>query len=337
MGHALVATPGAELLHGTYPTPVERLDTLSTSHTTLWVKRDDLTHPVYGGNKVRKLEKILAAARARGKRRLVTIGAAGSHHVLACAVHGARAGFAVEAVLIPQRRTEHVVENLRADLACGATLGPVRWQAAVPLAVLVRVKSDTCVIPMGGSTVTGTMGYVDAARELAAQVRAGVMPEPDWIVVTVGSGGTAAGLAAGLALEGMTSRVLGVMVASPRPVVGAMTRYLARAAYRRAGGSNPRAVRGRLVLTGRYLGRGYGEATSAGDRAIERARDVGLGLDDTYTAKTFAAALDLIDSGNGTVLYWHTLSSAPKAPLLEGAPEESALGASLERLLRAPA
>src|SRR5438128_3131560 len=78
---------------GRYPTPVQRLDDLSTSSSELWVKRDDLTSDVYGGNKVRKLERILEAARAKGARRIVTFGTAGSHQALAMTVHGRRAGF----------------------------------------------------------------------------------------------------------------------------------------------------------------------------------------------------------------------------------------------------
>src|SRR5258708_3043157 len=100
---------------GVYPTPVERLEKLG-----LWVKRDDLTNPLYGGNKVRKLERLIPYAIEHGKNRIITVGAVGSHHVLATAVHASRAGLAVEAALVPQPRTDHVVENLRADLGQGA-------------------------------------------------------------------------------------------------------------------------------------------------------------------------------------------------------------------------
>src|SRR5436305_12444626 len=104
---------------GVYPTRVERLESLG-----MWVKRDDLTSPIYRGNKVRKLERLIPEALARGKKRIITVGAAGSHHVLATAVYGARAGLEVEAAVVPQPRTDHVVDNMRADLAAGATLRP---------------------------------------------------------------------------------------------------------------------------------------------------------------------------------------------------------------------
>lgn len=312
---------------GTYPTPVERLDALG-----LWVKRDDLTNPIYGGNKVRKLERLIAEADRLGKKRIVTVGAAGSHHVLATAIHAGRAGLGVEASLVPQRRTPHVVDNMRADLAAKATLRPARTFAGAALSMLWHGGRDAYLVPMGGSNVVGSLGYVDAVYELAAQVKAGEVPEPDAIVVTVGSGGTAAGIVAGLALANLETRVIGIVVASPVFFVSFWTRRLVRAVYAAAGGRDPRAVAGRLELVTSELGRGYGEPTPSGERALATAADHGLKLDLTYTAKCFAGALECVQSARfKNVLYWHTLSSAPLAPLLDGAPS---LPPSLDRLLR---
>jgi len=332
---ALVSPASADLVVGHYPTPVERIEALSRPKSALWVKRDDLTHPLYGGNKVRKLEHLLAEARRRGKTRVLTLGAAGSHHVLATSLFGARAGLAVDAVLVPQRNTGHVVENLRADLAAGATLFPVGSYATVPFGLLRAYRHTSYVIPMGGSNVVGSMGYVDAARELAAQVKAGVLPEPDVAVVTLGSGGTVAGLAAGLALAGLRTRIIAVVVAGPAFVTVAMARWLARRCYARAGGRDAALVRDRIVPTAKYLGRGYGEPTAAGARATEEAKEVGLVLDPTYTAKCFAAAQDVVRSESyANVLYWHTLSSAPMEPLLASAPAADSIDPRLRRLLR---
>jgi 1-aminocyclopropane-1-carboxylate deaminase/D-cysteine desulfhydrase-like pyridoxal-dependent ACC family enzyme len=304
-------------MKGVYPTPVERIQKLSTTTCSFWVKRDDLTHPTYGGNKVRKLEHLLADAKQRGKKRILTIGAAGSHHVLATTIFGRGEGFDVEAVLVPQRRTAHVETNLRADLAQGLHARPSRTWVGAALTTALRWRSDAYLVPMGGSTVIGSMGYVEAAKELEAQVDAGVMPAPDVIVVTVGSGGTAAGLCAGLAMTKLGTRVLGVMVAPPTSIVGGITRWLVRRCHRRAGGKHPGDALGRLELARDYLGKGYGEPTAKGDHAEEWAASVGLALDPTYTAKAFAAALDVTESGRyKTVLYWHTLSSAPMGPLL---------------------
>ena len=337
---------------GTYPTPVQRIASLSVAGAELWVKRDDLTSPLYGGNKVRKLEHVLAEARDEGAERLVTVGAAGSHHVLATTIYGRAAGFVVEAVLVPQPRTEHVVLGLRADLAQGLVPFPVRSWGAVPFVVAQRVLAGAHYVHVGGSSVAGAMGYVDAARELAAQVRTGAMPEPDLVVVTLGSGGTAAGLAAGFELEGLRTKVVAVCIATPPLVLAWTARTLARACVRRAGcgGREAEAAADRLIIDGRYYGAGYGHATSAGDEAMKvwaramspsGADPEGLPLDATYTAKTFAAALDLLKSGETatpkTILYWHTLSSAPMDPLLRGgpnaAPAEEDLAPRLRRLL----
>src|SRR4051794_27425231 len=122
---------------GTYPTPLEQLAPLG-----LWVKRDDLVSPLYGGNKVRKLERFLGDARAAGKTRILTMGAAGSHQVVATALYGRREGFEVEAVLVPQPGTDHARRNLRVALAQG--LEPVvasSWPAG-PALVATRLRRD---------------------------------------------------------------------------------------------------------------------------------------------------------------------------------------------------
>ncbi|WP_394822118.1 1-aminocyclopropane-1-carboxylate deaminase/D-cysteine desulfhydrase [Pendulispora albinea] len=330
-------------LNPNYPTPVEHLPRLSrvpdasssaracdarrASHACqLWVKREDVTHPLYGGNKVRKLERLLAVAKARAADRIVTVGAGGSHQVLATALFGRQAGFEVEAVLLPQPRSDHALLNLRASLAQGAHVFPVSSYAAAPLAIVRRLGRDALFIPVGGSNYLGTLGYVDAAREIAEQIRSGAMPEPDVAVVTLGSGGTAAGLAAGFAAAGLKTEVLGVAVTPPGWGIALMARWLAW----RCGHL---AIRFRV--TSRYLGAGYGHRTAWGDRATALAQGSGLTLDPTYTAKTFAAVLDLVDSGRYRhVLYVHTLSSAPMAPLLAGAPEEQELAPELVRLFR---
>ena len=318
------------------PTRVELLPTLSGPGSALWIKHDDASGLPYGGNKVRKLEHVLAEARARGARRLVTVGAVGSHHVLATTVYGRAAGFEVEAILVPQPRTAHVVANIRAGLGAGLHAIPAGSYAMVPFRVAPRLLARaTYFVTLGGSSVTGSMGYVDAARELAGQVRAGELPEPDVVVVALGSGGTAAGLAAGLHLEGLRSRVVGVCVSQPAWFLGVMARSLARGCVRRAGGRvSARALSDRLESDGRYVGPGYGHATEKGQRALTVAAGVGITLDPTYTAKAFAAALDRVYAGGArTVLYWHTLSSAPMAPLLAGAPTDEEIDPRVRRLL----
>jgi D-cysteine desulfhydrase len=318
------------LSFGNYPTAVELLAPLSSAATALWVKHDDQTNPIYGGNKVRKIGRLLSDAQARGKNSVVTIGAVGSHHVLTTGIFGRAAGMQVEAVVVGQPRTEHVLENVRADIAQGVRLYPASNYAHAAALLARCVLNGAYYIPAGGSNRIGAQAFVDAASELSGQVRRGEMPEPDLLVVAMGSGGTAAGLAAGLAKEGLRTKVLAVTVAEPAWFVERSVRALALECAER---SLRESVRARLEQTRAYLGRGYGYATEAGTRATCEAAKVGLALDPTYTAKAFAAALDRVQSGSErTILYWHTLSSAPMAPLLASAPIEDALDARLLRL-----
>jgi 1-aminocyclopropane-1-carboxylate deaminase/D-cysteine desulfhydrase-like pyridoxal-dependent ACC family enzyme len=294
----------------------------------LFIKRDDVTSTTYGGNKVRKLERFLPAARDAGKERLVTIGAAGSHQVLATAIFGVAAGFAVEAVLVPQPATPHGETNLRVAIARG--LRPVvasTWPSA-PAVLATRIGRDAYVIPLGGSNALGSLGFVDAARELAAQIEAGLLPEPDAVVVAMGSGGTAAGLAVGFEGLGLRTRVVGVAISAPMSVLGMMARHVARRTAERVGLSRGAAVRAaaRIEVDRRWLGRGYGYSTPDVDAAMREAarltRGEPLRLEPTYTGKAFAAALDRSRTSD-RVLYWHTLSAVrPSADELPELPRE---------------
>lgn len=321
---------------GTYPTPVVALNNAAAAAgvRALYCKRDDLTSDVYGGNKVRKLERLLEEARAKGARKIVTAGAAGSHHVLATAIFGARAGFEVEAVLAPQTATAHAEEVARVVSSLGIATFPVRSFAAIPIAIAKRVASrKTFLIQPGGSSVSGTMAYVDAATELREQIDRGDAPRPTTIVVALGSGGTAAGLLVGLEREGLLVgsdgkppiEVVAVQVVDPPFGSAAATLALALSVRRRLGAGLSRSVVARMSRSLRivraFRGPGYGTPTREGERATELAALDGIGLDPTYTAKTFAAALAEAAARPGPVLFWHTLSAvAPFERLLETAP-----------------
>ena len=304
------------------PTPVERL---ALGDAVLWVKRDDRSGAEYGGNKVRKLEFLLGAARAAGVPRLATAGAAGSHHCLATTVYGRRHGFDLTLVLFPQPVTAHVREVLAAVAARGAAIRPVPRMELVPAGLLRErlrhLRRGCAVIPPGGSSPEGTLGYVSAGLELAEQVEAGEMPAPDSIHVAAGTLGTAVGIAIGLEMAGLPARVhavrvVGRLVANPRTLRGLVRRTLERLSS--AGGAVPAASRvlARIELSGTHLGAGYGVPTEAGETAIREAREIGLVLDSTYTGKVAAAALAAARAELGQVhLYWHTLSaSTPPVP-----------------------
>lgn len=347
----MTTTPPVENI-GHYPTPVFRADALCSDGAELWIKNDGVVNDVYGGNKVRKLELVLADALQRGARRIVTVGAFGSHHVLATTVFARQRGLGVAAVLCPQPWTEHAEATLRAGLGLGLEVVTAGLMARVPLHVPRLLRRGDYFVPPGGSSVLGTLGYLRAVRELVGQIRAGELPEPDVIVAPLGSGGTVAGLLAGVRREGLHSQVIGVQVAVGRMVSEAMALTLAWAALRREGmaGSGLGLAR-RLELDDSHRGRGYGWPTPAGERASQLASRAGLQLDPTYTAKTFAKSLELVgspgparDGGRAPgrkarkpgqpfrVLYWHTLSAAPLEPLLSRGPASGELPATLRDL-----
>lgn len=329
------------------PTAVEHLPSVSTwAGAEIWVKRDDRTAVAYGGNKVRKLEYLLGEAFAERADTLITSGAAGSHHALATAIFGAAQGFAVHAVLMPQRYSAHVEEQLRATLAAGAQLHPVRSGALLlpavqALAARTKLRGRRpFVIPTGGSSTTGVLGSVEAGLELARQMEAGVLPEPDALVLALGTGGTIAGLAVGLAAAGVTARVIGARVV-PRALVSQtrINAMIARAVYRLRMLDDrfpdvSAAARKLVLIDHEEYGGGYGEPTSSGRNAERIAREhAGITLDQTYTAKAFASTLRHArgDYAGGRLLYVHTLSSADMRPSIEGAPT---LPTSLVRLFR---
>jgi 1-aminocyclopropane-1-carboxylate deaminase/D-cysteine desulfhydrase-like pyridoxal-dependent ACC family enzyme len=327
--------PPAPLSLGRYPTPVFRADALSRAGAELWVKNDGVSAEPYGGNKVRKLELVLADAARRGARRIVTTGAGGSHHVLATAVYARAIGVPVLAVLCPQPWTSHAEATLRASLGHGIDVRVVGSMSAVPLGIAAALRRGDYFVPAGGSSRLGTLGYARAVAELAGQIRSGELPEPDVIVVPFGSGGTVAGILAGVLREGLRARVVAVSVAVSATLGRGVVLALARAATRLDGGDAGLLRLSRaLEVDAEHLGAGYGHPTPGGAAATIAARSVGLTLDPTYTAKTFARALEDVRAPAAhrvRVLYWHTLSAAPVAPLLANAP--AFVPPALERLL----
>jgi D-cysteine desulfhydrase len=163
----------------------------------------------------------------------------------------------------------------------------------------------------------GCVGYVEAAIELSEQLEAGQLPEPSHVVVPLGSGGTAAGLLAGLKLAGLSSRLVCVLVNDLIRVDERTVARLARRTLRllRKRGASVREVEiacADLTLERGWLGSGYGHSTPAADRAIELFRErEDVMLEPVYTAKAAAALLELNRRGAfgpGPVLYWHTYS-----------------------------
>ncbi|KKZ69788.1 1-aminocyclopropane-1-carboxylate deaminase/D-cysteine desulfhydrase [Streptomyces showdoensis] len=297
---------------GSGPTPVRPL-TGPGSRTPVWVKDESgYGEGGWGGNKVRKLEWLLPQAlRGGGPRTLLSVGGLGTNWGLAAALYAREQGIDVALALIDQPVDAHVRAQLARLRASGATLHFPHTKGRLILSLPWLLARHTrglrlpYVLPAGGSSPLGTLGYVECALELAEQVEEGLLPEPAWIVTAVGSGGTAAGLALGLRLAGLRTRVLAVVVNDTLRLDAARLTALAGKAERllRARGAElpPTPVRlgpEDIVTEYGWLGEGYAHPTEPGARALRwAAEEADLELEPVYTAKALAALLALAGEG----------------------------------------
>lgn len=331
--------PGARALPhidlGVFPTPVEPMERLGAELEIphLYVKRDDRSGPHYGGNKVRKLEFILGDALEQGYEEVLTIGAIGSHHVLATCIYARELGLKPAAQHFPQPVTAHVLDNLRALSTTQPELELVGHPVELPFHLFKKKlgewlsrRPETYYITGGGSSVLGVMGYVNAALELREQIEQGLLPEPELIFVAAGTNGTLAGLIVGCQLAGLSTRVVGVRVVDRAVTNQANVLRLANLAVerlRRVGVEAAMVGPRDFELLEGYFGPAYGQPTPAGARAIDLAtRFEGLALDPTYTGKAFAGLLGqrrARELGTRSVLYWHTLNSVDLSDRIERA------------------
>ena len=306
----MVAARLPRLWIGHWPTPVARLDVVSEAlGAEVWVKREDGSG-AWGGNKVRKLEYILADARAKGRERLVAYGAGSSSWAAATAWHGRAQGFDV--VLGLGGHVPDAYSELYRDL--GVKVVALPGYSLVPAAaVAARVRagrSGVATLPAGGSGRLGDVGSVDAGAEIAVAVADGLMPRPSHIFVAAGTCGTAAGLAVGLGRGDVAAAVVAVRV-TPRPLG---TSKLVRRRIKRLLRTLEAAsvVPTPVIGESRFFGGAYGRETPASRAAIELVMRDGLEPDPTYGAKAFAALIAAArDGARGPLLYVHTSPGPP--------------------------
>jgi D-cysteine desulfhydrase len=301
---------------GTGPTPVQPLDGI-VEGVELWMKDESrYGDGGWGGNKVRKLEWIIPEAKRRGTSTLFTVGGIGTHWGLACAVYGREHGLRTVLGLVDQPVDDHVREQLARLEASGAkihryaTARQLRLAAPWLIAGNIRHGKVPWYLPAGGSNAVGTLGYVETALEIAAQVEAGELPEPATVVTAIGSGGTAAGLTLGLRLAGLSTRVYGVVVndafALDAPVIARLADRTADLLAERGADGLPRIGQADLTTSDAWLGSTYGDPTPASTAMVSRGAGLGLELEPVYTGKALAAIADLKDSLPGPVLWLNT-------------------------------
>lgn len=275
---------------------------------TLWIKRDDCTGLAIGGNKTRKLEYLIGAARAASADTIVSFGALQSNHARQTAAACARAGLACELVLTDKVADRDPVYHRSGNLLLDEMLGarvhrvmPADFDAALAALrdALARAGRRVHEIPVGGSDATGALGYVRAAHELLEQL-AGQGVRPDAIVCASASGGTHAGLLAGLAAAGCGDcRVIGVDVSNPlgpaRDEFAATIGQLAAETLQRLGS---RAEAGAVTLLDGALGAGYGQPFGPAVEASRRlAGSTGVLTDPVYSGKALYGLRLLLESG----------------------------------------
>jgi D-cysteine desulfhydrase len=294
-------------LGAAWPTPLQAQPALAQALgiSQLWLKRED----VAGGNKVRGLEFVFAGAVPRSV--YVTVGGTGSSHCLTTARQAGAIGCRCAVAQFPQPDSEASRAVAAATTAAATLVVRASSIVTLPWAVLRAWRSAHHLgrgkprwIPGGGAEPCAVVGHLLAALELEAQLAA----PPDAIVVPLGTGGTAAGIALGVAWLGWSTRVVGVRVA-PRIVANRWrTLRLAHktAALLRQSGIEfltPRAAIRVEVVDG--VGKGYGHPTREGERARVLAAEHGLRLDPTYGAKAFGF---LLRRDVQRAVFWHTFA-----------------------------
>ena len=307
---------------GNFPTPVQRLSNLERvlGFQSLWIKRDDLSGPLGGGNKVRKLEYMFAAAHPDGgeKKMLFTIGPTGSNHVRATAIYGKASGFRVECLLFKQPPTAYSEANYRTICEHATAVHEVDRMTTMfvrygyeQLKTAFGVGQERYFIPGGGSSPLGSVGYVKAVSELKSQIEAGLLPEPRFIFVPVGTCGTMAGLVVGVRLAGLKSHVIGIRVAD-RVVANAWAiSRIVRQTRRLIGVADSSNIRAQHIeLWHDDFGDGYAIPTKAGTQAVEMMTEhEDITLENTYTGKTLAGLIHYVTAHgyeDEPILFWHT-------------------------------
>jgi 1-aminocyclopropane-1-carboxylate deaminase/D-cysteine desulfhydrase-like pyridoxal-dependent ACC family enzyme len=313
--------PRAGLLAGFTPVqPMRGVD-------GVWLKRDDLSASDFGGNKIRKLDLLLAQARARDRREVLTFGYSGSNFVAATAWHGRKLGLATQAVLLPQADAPYVADNLATGLHADARLhlaqgngSAVMRALAVSGASLLQRRRLPAWIPPGGSSPLGALGFVNAAFELKAQIDAGAMPVPAQLYVAFSSMGTVAGLAIGLALAGLSTRIEAVQVVDDRFASPAKLDRLIGRTLRLLRRTDPSACPAHTVdvrIRTEFFGDGYALASATTKAAMQRFDcTTGAHSDSAYSGKAIAALYADHDAGllRGPTLYWHTFNAHGRPP-----------------------
>lgn len=304
------------------PTAVEPLPAFGPN---AWIKRDDQSHPVYGGNKLRKLEFVLGEMRRKKAREVITLGATGTNAGIAASMVCAQENLPCTLITFPQPDSPTVQANQRWMRHFGARFDhrASLWRAVLRYYLHpARLKAGSYFLFAGCSNPVSIFGYINAAFELRDQVDAGLCPLPREIVVAVSSVSTLAGLTLGVRLAGLDTVVTGIRVGPATlgpfdactPAVAEKMERHALNVMQAAGITGLPGQAPPVILRGDYFGPGYGHGTEAARAAISKFAACGIPLEGTYSGKSAAAFLDKLETAKGPVLFWNTFNSRPFPP-----------------------
>lgn len=310
---------------GKYPTPVQPMDKIGRSLDlrSLWIKRDDLDSDEFSGNKIRVMELLLGEAKKRGCELLVSMGALGSNQILSSVIFGRKLGFEVEGVYFEQPLHGYVKRHLLVGSSLGTKMLFSPSPGVTPLYagyrwLKARIRGrKPYFIPTFGSHPLCVLGYVNAGIEFVRQMRAGLCPQPDVVYVTLGTGGTYAGILLAFKLMGLDAKVIGVritdlIVCNEYIIANILNRTVKYMKKRGAEIGGLKFKGGELAIEHNFFGGEYARSTPEAEEAIKRVWEKeNLILDSTYTGKTFACLLKHSEKGllkGKNVLYWHTLN-----------------------------
>jgi D-cysteine desulfhydrase len=266
----------------------------------IYAKRDDLTGADLTGNKVRKLEFLLADAIASGADTVITCGAAQSNHARATAIAAAKLGLKARLLL----RTRQPANpppfegNILLNRLVGAEIIWITFEEYGHRSEILARHAESVeesggtpyVIPEGGSNGLGAWGYVRVVEELAQQLEAlpGGTEKPTTIIHATGSGGTTAGLVLGVLLLGLNARVVGINVCNDRDYFMQVVGDICESAIATYQLNLPFSRQSDIEIVDGYVGRGYGKSSPQElSLLVDVARTEGLFLDPVYTGKAF--------------------------------------------------
>lgn len=293
------------------PTPIESLSRLSAHlrGPSISIKRDDMTGLAFGGNKTRKLEYLLAEAKAQNCDMLVTAGAVQSNHCRQTAAAAARNGMACALVLTGDKPMassgNYLLDGLFGAEIVWSTRANRDEDLQKTVAKAAASGREPYLVPYGGSSPTGAAAYAYAIQEMLGQCQ-----PPDYIVFPSSSGGTQAGMVVGARAHRYAGKVLGISVDEKSDVLQERIAKLAGETARLVG-ENFTFSPHEILVDDQYLGKGYGIMGEIEKEAIHMfAQYEGILVDPVYTGRAAGGLIDLIRKGffaqNQKILFWHT-------------------------------